>query len=353
MRTLALSLLTIAALPAGRRAMAADTAANLIQAVSQAAGNAGTWEADGRLVTQESAGDAATRAEASFRIVIERVPAQRARIEITGVPAPVTRVCDGTWQRGYLPAASQFWARQDARIDACAEPFNEWPYLGADLHDPVITGQEQLHIGDRVVDCTVVSGDYAGPDASRTGKRTLWIEDSTKTIWQYRVERGTPFPTGLATPSEPAARTYTLLRQTRDGILRPDDFALRIPDEAVKLAVPPRLRLGDGQPLHGFSAGGTAPVLIHKTEPAYTEEARHSHVEGTVILSVDVEPDGAARNIKVLRSIDPGLDQKAIEAVSQWKFKPGTKDGVAVTVRAQIQVNFRLIKDPAKQPDAN
>jgi TonB family protein len=68
---------------------------------------------------------------------------------------------------------------------------------------------------------------------------------------------------------------------------------------------------------------------------------------------VDVEPDGAARNIKVLRSIDPGLDQKAIEAVSQWKFKPGTKDGVAVTVRAQIQVNFRLIKDPAKQPDAN
>jgi len=351
MRVLAISLLMIVVLPVGRHAMAADSAASLIEAVSRAASNAGAWEAEGRLLTQESADDDSLRTEASFRIVIESAPVQRARFEITGVPAPLVLVCDGSSWGGYRPGTREFWMLDGARISQCEDPFNEWPGLAGDLHGAVITGREQLHVGDRAIDCTVVSGDFAGP--SRGGKRTLWIDDVTKTIWQYRVERGTPFPTGLATPSEPAARTYTLLRQTRDGILRPDDFALRIPDEAVKLAVPPRLRLGDGQPLHGFSAGGTAPVLIHKTEPAYTEEARHSHVEGTVILSVDVEPDGAARNIKVLRSIDPGLDQKAIEAVSQWKFKPGTKDGVAVTVRAQIQVNFRLIKDPAKQPDAN
>ncbi|MGB7758524.1 MAG: energy transducer TonB [Bryobacteraceae bacterium] len=341
MRTLAISLLTIAVLPAGRHAMAADSAASLIEAVSQAASSAGTWEADGRLATQESADDAAPR-RASFRIVIGRVPAQRARIEITAVPAPVTRVCDGTFQRGYLPAASQFWARPDARIDACADPFNEWPYLAADLHDPVITGQEQLHIGDRVIDCTVVSGDYAGPDASRTGKRTLWIEDATKTVWQYRVERGATGPAGAAVP---AVRTYTLQHQTRDAIQRPDDFALQVPDEVVKLPVPPSLRLGDGQPMRSVAA----PVLIHKTEPQYTEAARHSHIEGTVILSVDVGPDGVPNIIRVIRSLDPGLDQKAIEAVSQWKFKPGVKDGVAVTVRAQIQVNFRLLDNPQRQ----
>jgi TonB family protein len=94
--------------------------------------------------------------------------------------------------------------------------------------------------------------------------------------------------------------------------------------------------------------GVTAPVLIHKTAPEYTEEARASHYQGTVVLSVKVEPDGVAHNIKVIRSIGLGLDEKAIEAVSQWKFKPGTKDGVPVTVAAQIEVNFRLLDDPKK-----
>jgi protein TonB len=98
------------------------------------------------------------------------------------------------------------------------------------------------------------------------------------------------------------------------------------------------LRLGDGALLHV-----TAPVVLFKVEPVYTEEARRSHVEGTVVLSAEVWPDGAAHNFKVVRSLDPGLDQKAIEAVSQWKFKPGAKDGVPVSVAVKVEVNFVLV----------
>jgi len=64
---------------------------------------------------------------------------------------------------------------------------------------------------------------------------------------------------------------------------------------------------------------------------------------GTVVLAVEVEPDGAPHNIRVVRGLGFGLDENAIDAVSQWKFQPGMKDGVPVTVAATIEVNFRLL----------
>jgi periplasmic protein TonB len=94
-----------------------------------------------------------------------------------------------------------------------------------------------------------------------------------------------------------------------------------------------------------FRVGGgvTAPVLTYKKEPEYSEEARKAKYQGTVTLYVEVAPNGKAQNIKVLHSLGLGLDEKAIEAVKQWVFKPGLKDGKPVTVAASIEVNFRLL----------
>jgi TonB family protein len=89
--------------------------------------------------------------------------------------------------------------------------------------------------------------------------------------------------------------------------------------------------------------GVTAPALVRKVEPEYTEGARIGKLQGTTVLGVDIGPDGVARDFEILRSLEPGLDQKAIDAVQQWQFRPGTKDGVPVTVRATIEVNFRLL----------
>ena len=87
----------------------------------------------------------------------------------------------------------------------------------------------------------------------------------------------------------------------------------------------------------------TAPTVLVKKEPEYSEEARKAKVQGTVILYIVVTPDGKATNMKVQRSVGLGLDEKALEAVAQWKFNPGKKDGKPVPVEAFIEVNFRLL----------
>jgi len=100
---------------------------------------------------------------------------------------------------------------------------------------------------------------------------------------------------------------------------------------------------GVGGGVYKVGGGVTAPVLLHKIEPEYSEEARKAKYQGTVLLYIEVSPDGRATNIKVARSLGLGLDEKAIEAVKQWKFKPGYKNGQPVTVAATIEVNFRLL----------
>lgn len=87
----------------------------------------------------------------------------------------------------------------------------------------------------------------------------------------------------------------------------------------------------------------TKPELIRKLEPSYTEEARAAKLQGVVVLSVTIEPDGTADNMQVVKSLGLGLDEMAMEAVAQWQFKPGTKGGTPVPVLATIEVNFRLL----------
>jgi TonB family protein len=94
-----------------------------------------------------------------------------------------------------------------------------------------------------------------------------------------------------------------------------------------------------------FKVGGgvTAPSLLYKVEPEYSEEARKAKYQGTVVLNVIVDASGKAINPQIIRSLGLGLDEKAVEAVKKWKFKPGYKDGKPVAVIAQIEVNFRLL----------
>jgi TonB family protein len=100
-----------------------------------------------------------------------------------------------------------------------------------------------------------------------------------------------------------------------------------------------------GYPAHSAAtvpANSTAPVLIRKTEPEYTEEARAAHFQGTVTLSARVNTDGVPEDMRVVRSLGMGLDEKAIDAVKQWRFRPATEDGQPVASMSTIEVNFRL-----------
>lgn len=88
--------------------------------------------------------------------------------------------------------------------------------------------------------------------------------------------------------------------------------------------------------------GVSAPILIYKLEPEFSPEARQAKHQGTVVLSLVVGADGRTRAIHVARSLGMGLDEKAIEAVRQWRFEPGMKDGKPVAVAVSVEVNFRL-----------
>ena len=88
--------------------------------------------------------------------------------------------------------------------------------------------------------------------------------------------------------------------------------------------------------------GVRMPQLRHKVEPDYSEAARIEKVEGSVLLYIQVDTAGKAINVRVLHGLGLGLDEKAVEAVKQWQFDPGVKDGKPVTVEAQVQVDFRL-----------
>jgi TonB family protein len=90
--------------------------------------------------------------------------------------------------------------------------------------------------------------------------------------------------------------------------------------------------------------GVTLPVLVTEVRPEYTREAMDAHIEGTVLLKVVVQQDGSVGEISVERSLDSvhGLDQQAVDAAKQWKFKPGTKDGEPVAVRVHVELAFTL-----------
>jgi TonB family protein len=95
-------------------------------------------------------------------------------------------------------------------------------------------------------------------------------------------------------------------------------------------------------PIYRAGGGVAVPHLKSKVDPSYTPEARSAGIEGSVILYAVVASDGYLCNVRVLKSLDQGLDLNAVECVKQWQFEPGTKSGEPVNVEAQIEVNFRL-----------
>jgi TonB family protein len=99
---------------------------------------------------------------------------------------------------------------------------------------------------------------------------------------------------------------------------------------------------GFGGGIFRVGGGVSAPTVIYKVEPQYSEEARKARYQGTVILEAIVQKDGTVQIVRVVRSLGFGLDEKAIEALRQWKFNPAKQNGVAVPVALNIEVNFNL-----------
>jgi TonB family protein len=99
---------------------------------------------------------------------------------------------------------------------------------------------------------------------------------------------------------------------------------------------------GVGGGVYSVGGGVSAPIPIYKPEPAYSEEARKAKYQGTVVLWIVVDAAGAVTDCRVVKALGLGLDEKAVETVKTWKFKPAQKNGTAVPVRVMVEVSFRL-----------
>ena len=118
-------------------------------------------------------------------------------------------------------------------------------------------------------------------------------------------------------------------------------------DEAAKLPLTPPQ---PSQPRVDYSvaSGATDPKLLHKVDADYSDAGRAAGVKGVVVLSIVVDPQGNVVNPTVVTSLGFGLDEKAIEAVRQWKFTPGFKDGKPVAVAKIVEISFVLQKAEAQ-----
>jgi len=98
----------------------------------------------------------------------------------------------------------------------------------------------------------------------------------------------------------------------------------------------PGISAGRGHPI-------TPPQLLYKVEPEFSEEARKAKYQGVVVLVIEVDFSGRPRNLHVLHGLGLGLDEKAMEAVARWRFRPAYQDGRPAVSSATVEVTFRLL----------
>jgi TonB family protein len=99
---------------------------------------------------------------------------------------------------------------------------------------------------------------------------------------------------------------------------------------------------GFGGNVYSLGGGVTAPVPIVTPEAEFSDEARRNKYQGLCLISLIVDAHGNPQNPRVIRALGMGLDEKALDAIRRYKFKPGTKDGKPVAVVMTIEVDFRL-----------
>ena len=97
-----------------------------------------------------------------------------------------------------------------------------------------------------------------------------------------------------------------------------------------------------GGGLRRVGSGVSAPVVIFKVEPEFSEEARKAKFMGVVTVNLVVDTAGRPQNVHVVRGVGMGLDQKALEAVRQYRFKPALEGGHPVPVQVNVEVQFQI-----------
>jgi TonB family protein len=98
----------------------------------------------------------------------------------------------------------------------------------------------------------------------------------------------------------------------------------------------------EGAPVRKIGGGVSVPVVIYQVDPEYSAQARDAKFSGIELVNLIVDTAGHPQNVHILRGVGMGLDEKAVEAVKQFRFKPAMEGGTPVPVQLNIEVNFKL-----------
>lgn len=206
-----------------------------------------------------------------------------------------------------------------------------------------------------IVDATVKDQNGKPIEGLKADDFVLTEEGTPQAIWLFEFQRLDAAP---AQGNLPGVSSYYILgyyttNSKADGQYRKIQVALRNPATyKVDYRAGYYARVsgsagiggaGPGDVGTGIGPGMTPPLLITKVDPEYSEQARKAKYSGTVILSVEVNAGGRVSDARVVKSLGMGLDEKAIEAVLRWRFKPGMKDGAPVAMSVEVEVSFRLL----------
>ena len=113
---------------------------------------------------------------------------------------------------------------------------------------------------------------------------------------------------------------------------------------AKKKANTPGKGMAESAPAPSCKGEGVSrPILTSRVEPEYSEEARKAKYQGVVVLSVVIQKDGTVGDVSVAQPLGMGLDEKAIQAVKQWSFRPAMKDGNPLDCKDTVEITFRLL----------
>jgi TonB family protein len=242
-------------------------------------------------------------------------------------------VCDGADRWTYAEPGTGFY-RVPVEAGRCT---SQLPDLDAGLLDNLVSatvaGGDHIQFEGALRDCDIIRAEYMIParskNAGTTIIRTMCIDSARRLILRDRTES---WATGSNT------------RFTRTTSFSSYARGVEIPDEAFRFEVPTGTFLDPGPQIDvGDSVGVSRPQLIRKVEPSWTEEARQAGIAGLVLVSLAVDAEGNPQNLSVARKLGYGLDEKALEAVRQWQFRAGLKDGAPVAVgNLTVAVDFRL-----------
>jgi TonB family protein len=206
-------------------------------------------------------------------------------------------------------------------------------------------GKDLLLISQRTLASAV---DYGNPEYVAAAMEFVWLLraagrniDAERVVEKLLAEGGAIFA-GSEAPNAELGAAYLEVAHERSARRGRRDNDPSDPGSPANLVRTWTEKL-HGTPDPSFAKGEvSAPKLLSKRDPAYTRGARDAGVEGTVLLEVEIWPDGKAHNVRIVRKLPYGLAWAAIGAVRQWRFAPGVKNGEPVKVAVSVEINFRL-----------